>query len=217
MSRTVHLFQMVQPDTDPLSMGLIGFKNGDTLASIRSSLETTCVFSSFQFWDARVSSPVHPKLESIIFVEECEGKVFVFETAEFPSTSQRDSSASVVTGFVTFDATDPNTRSSAPDLTVGSAVVSVSCEMTLAGEVENSAPSITTGGHLKVVSDQTASVQHQVAELQQLLQSKDVTCAKFKTAVEVEWQKVADFYSKILTWLMGLSILLIGQKRRRSP
>ncbi|KAL3701571.1 hypothetical protein R1sor_019593 [Riccia sorocarpa] len=137
MSRTVHLFQMVRLDTDPVSMGLIGFKNGDTLASLRSKLETIGVFSSFQFWDARVSSPVHPKLESIIFVEECEGKVFVFETAEFPSTSQRDSSASVVTGFVTVDATDPNTRSSTPELTVGSTLVSVSCETTLPREVEN--------------------------------------------------------------------------------
>ncbi|KAL3690540.1 hypothetical protein R1sor_016849 [Riccia sorocarpa] len=137
MSRTVQLFQMVRPDTDPVSMGLIGFKNGDTLASLRSKLETTCVFSSFQFWDARVSSPLHPKLESIIFVEKCEGKVFLFETAEFPSTSKRDSSASVVTGFDTVDATDPNTRSSTPELTVGSALVSVSCETTLPGEVEN--------------------------------------------------------------------------------
>ncbi|KAL3689780.1 hypothetical protein R1sor_016089 [Riccia sorocarpa] len=141
MSRTVHLFQMVRPDTDPVSMRLIGFKNEDTLASLRSKLETTSVLSSFQFWDARVSSPVHPKLEfqSIIFVEECEGKdlVFVFETAEFPSTSRGDSSASVITGFVTFDATDPNTRSSAPELIVGSALVSVSCETTLPREVEN--------------------------------------------------------------------------------
>ncbi|KAL3696541.1 hypothetical protein R1sor_010617 [Riccia sorocarpa] len=49
----------------------------------------------------------------------------------------------------------------------------------------------------KVVTDQTASVQREVAELQQLLQSKDVTCAKFKTAVEVEWQKVADLELKL--------------------
>ncbi|KAL3694045.1 hypothetical protein R1sor_007696 [Riccia sorocarpa] len=74
MSRSVHLFQMVRPNTDPVSVGLIGFKDGDTLASLRCKLETTGVFSSFQFWDSRVSSPVHPKLEILIFVEKCEGK-----------------------------------------------------------------------------------------------------------------------------------------------
>ncbi|KAL3699592.1 hypothetical protein R1sor_017614 [Riccia sorocarpa] len=44
----------------------------------------------------------------------------------------------------------------------------------------------------RVVSEKTASVQHQVAELQQLVQSKEATAARSKTAVEVEWQKVAD-------------------------
>ncbi|KAL3695627.1 hypothetical protein R1sor_009703 [Riccia sorocarpa] len=44
----------------------------------------------------------------------------------------------------------------------------------------------------QVVSEKTASFQHQVAELQQLVQSKEATAARFKTAVEVEWQKVAD-------------------------
>ncbi|KAL3699590.1 hypothetical protein R1sor_017612 [Riccia sorocarpa] len=55
----------------------------------------------------------------------------------FDLLSQRDSSASAITGFDTIDATDPNTRSSAPELTVGSALVSMSCETTLPGEVEN--------------------------------------------------------------------------------
>ncbi|KAL3679329.1 hypothetical protein R1sor_022285 [Riccia sorocarpa] len=92
MSRSVHLFQMMKPDQDLLSMGLIGYKDDETLLSLRTKLETTGVFEFFQFWDGRVSSLVHPKLEGIIFVEEFDGRVIVFETTSTGIASQKDSS-----------------------------------------------------------------------------------------------------------------------------
>ncbi|KAL3688611.1 hypothetical protein R1sor_014920 [Riccia sorocarpa] len=64
-------------------MGLIGYKEGETLLSLRNKLESTQYFSSsFQFWDSRLSSPVHIKLEGLIFIENLEGKVVVFETKD---------------------------------------------------------------------------------------------------------------------------------------
>ncbi|KAL3692989.1 hypothetical protein R1sor_006640 [Riccia sorocarpa] len=118
MSRSVHLFQMIRADTELVSMGLIGFKDGDTLAAFRSKLETTGLFSSFQFWDGRVSSAVHPKLESIIFVEEFDGRVIVFEASEFPTSSQKDSSASVIPGSANGDSIDPNTQCSTLEVNI---------------------------------------------------------------------------------------------------
>ncbi|KAL3687717.1 hypothetical protein R1sor_014026 [Riccia sorocarpa] len=129
-----------------VSMGVIGFKDGDTMASLRSKLETIGIFSVFQFWDGRVSSAIHPKLESIILVEELEGRVIVFETAEFPSTSQRDSSASVITGSVNVDGSDPNIRESTLQFTVGSSVVSIPSGNSLAGELELRPPKTLTTG-----------------------------------------------------------------------
>ncbi|KAL2607394.1 hypothetical protein R1flu_025967 [Riccia fluitans] len=62
-------------------MGLIGFKEGDTLLSLRHKLEGIRIFeSALQFWDSRLGSPVHTKLEALIFVEDLEGKVVLFET-----------------------------------------------------------------------------------------------------------------------------------------
>ncbi|KAL2644183.1 hypothetical protein R1flu_011770 [Riccia fluitans] len=54
-----------------ISMGLIGF--GDTLLSLRQKLEDIRTFeSAFQFWDSRLGSPVHMKLEALIFVKDLE-------------------------------------------------------------------------------------------------------------------------------------------------
>ncbi|KAL3683565.1 hypothetical protein R1sor_001587 [Riccia sorocarpa] len=79
----VHLYHMQGPD-QLVSMGLIGFKEGETLLSLRNKLESTQYFSSsFQFWDSRLASPVHIKLEGLIFIEDLEGKVVVFETKDF--------------------------------------------------------------------------------------------------------------------------------------
>ncbi|KAL2614217.1 hypothetical protein R1flu_025909 [Riccia fluitans] len=63
--------------------GLIGFKEGDTLLSLLQKLEGTRIFESeFHFWDSRLGSPVHMKLEALIFVEDLEGKVVLFETKD---------------------------------------------------------------------------------------------------------------------------------------
>ncbi|KAL2630167.1 hypothetical protein R1flu_014853 [Riccia fluitans] len=56
-------------------MGLIGFKEGDTLLSLRQKLEGIRIFeSAFQFWDSRLGGPIHTKLEALIFVEDLEGE-----------------------------------------------------------------------------------------------------------------------------------------------
>ncbi|KAL2644026.1 hypothetical protein R1flu_011613 [Riccia fluitans] len=66
-----------------ISMGLIGFKEGDTLLSLRQKLEDIRIFEFvFQFWDSRLGSPVHMKLEALIFVKDLEGKVVLFETKD---------------------------------------------------------------------------------------------------------------------------------------
>ncbi|KAL3681469.1 hypothetical protein R1sor_024425 [Riccia sorocarpa] len=86
MSRFVHLFQMMKPDSDLVSMDLIGYKDGNTLQSLRKKLETGGVFDSFQFWDGRMSSPVHQKLEGIVLVEEFDEWRFYLEVSRLPST-----------------------------------------------------------------------------------------------------------------------------------
>ncbi|KAL2624488.1 hypothetical protein R1flu_008733 [Riccia fluitans] len=64
-------------------MGLIGFKEGDTLLSLRQKLEGIRIFEfAFQFWDSRLGSLVQTKLEALIFGEDLEGKVVLFETKD---------------------------------------------------------------------------------------------------------------------------------------
>ncbi|KAL2633702.1 hypothetical protein R1flu_005181 [Riccia fluitans] len=60
MSRNIHLYHLWGKDQSMIS-GLIGFKEGDTLL---------------------LGSPVHTKLEALIFVEDLEGKVILFETKD---------------------------------------------------------------------------------------------------------------------------------------
>ncbi|KAL2609054.1 hypothetical protein R1flu_027627 [Riccia fluitans] len=69
-------------------MCLIGFKEGDTLLSLCKKLEGIRIFeSAFQFWDSRLGSPVHTKLEALIFVEDLEGKVVLFETKDLEESN----------------------------------------------------------------------------------------------------------------------------------
>ncbi|KAL2649655.1 hypothetical protein R1flu_017783 [Riccia fluitans] len=83
MSRNIHLYHLRGKEQSMISMGLIGFKEGDTLLSLRQKLEGIRIFeSTFQFWDSRVGSPIHTKLEALIFVEDLEGKVILFETKD---------------------------------------------------------------------------------------------------------------------------------------
>ncbi|KAL2644061.1 hypothetical protein R1flu_011648 [Riccia fluitans] len=83
MSRNIHLYHLRGNEQSMISMGLIGFKEGDTLLSLRQKLEGIRIFeSAFQFWDSRLGSPVHMKLEALIFVEDLEGKVVLFETKD---------------------------------------------------------------------------------------------------------------------------------------
>ncbi|KAL2607929.1 hypothetical protein R1flu_026502 [Riccia fluitans] len=83
MSRNIHLYHLRGNEQSLISMGLIGFKEGDTLLSLRQKLEDIRIFeSAFQFWDSRLGSPVHTKLEALIFVEDLEGKVVLFETKD---------------------------------------------------------------------------------------------------------------------------------------
>ncbi|KAL2631799.1 hypothetical protein R1flu_016485 [Riccia fluitans] len=64
-------------------MGLIGFKEKDTLLSLRQKLEGIRIFEfAFQFWDSRLGSLAHTKLEALIFVKDLEGKVILFETKD---------------------------------------------------------------------------------------------------------------------------------------
>ncbi|KAL2629953.1 hypothetical protein R1flu_014639 [Riccia fluitans] len=80
MSRNIHLYHLRGNEQSMISMGLIGFKEGDTLLSLRQKLEGIKIFeSAFQFWDSRLGSPVHTKLKALIFVEDLEGKVVLFE------------------------------------------------------------------------------------------------------------------------------------------
>ncbi|KAL3695399.1 hypothetical protein R1sor_009475 [Riccia sorocarpa] len=79
----VHIYHMQGAEEQLVSMGLIGYKEGETLLSLRNKLESTQYFSSsFQFWDTRLSSPVLIKLECLIFIEDMDGKVVVFETKD---------------------------------------------------------------------------------------------------------------------------------------
>ncbi|KAL2620838.1 hypothetical protein R1flu_001043 [Riccia fluitans] len=80
MSRNIHLYHLRVKEQSMISLGLIGFKEGDTLLSLRQKLEGIRIFeSAFQFWDSRLGSPIHTKLEALIFVEDLEGKVVLFE------------------------------------------------------------------------------------------------------------------------------------------
>ncbi|KAL2649523.1 hypothetical protein R1flu_017651 [Riccia fluitans] len=83
MSRNIHLYHLWGKEQNMISMGLIGFKEGDTLLSLRQKLEGIRIFEfAFQFWDSRLGSPVHTKLEALIFVKDLEGKVVLFETKD---------------------------------------------------------------------------------------------------------------------------------------
>ncbi|KAL2619906.1 hypothetical protein R1flu_000111 [Riccia fluitans] len=83
MSRNIHLYYMQGKEQSMISMGLIGFKEGVILLSLRQKLEGIRIFeSAFQFWDSRLRSPVHTKLEALIFVEDLEGKVVLFKTKD---------------------------------------------------------------------------------------------------------------------------------------
>ncbi|KAL2652477.1 hypothetical protein R1flu_020605 [Riccia fluitans] len=83
MSRNIHLYHLRGKEQSMISKGLIGFKEGDTLLSLRKKLEDIIIFeSAFQFWDSRLGSPVHTKLEALIFVEDLEDKVVLFETKD---------------------------------------------------------------------------------------------------------------------------------------
>ncbi|KAL2621312.1 hypothetical protein R1flu_001517 [Riccia fluitans] len=83
MSRNIHLYHLRGKEQSMISMGLIGFKEGDTLLSLRQKLENIRIFESvFQFWDSRLGSPIHTKLEALIFVEDLEGKVVLVETKD---------------------------------------------------------------------------------------------------------------------------------------
>ncbi|KAL3689329.1 hypothetical protein R1sor_015638 [Riccia sorocarpa] len=85
----VHLYHMQGKERELISMGLIGYREGETLLALRNKLESTQYFSSsFQFWDSRLSSPVHIKLEGLIFIEDLEGKVIVFETKDLNAIVQ---------------------------------------------------------------------------------------------------------------------------------
>ncbi|KAL2621659.1 hypothetical protein R1flu_001864 [Riccia fluitans] len=81
MSRNIHLYHLLGNEKSMISMGLIGFR--DTLLSLHQKLEDFRIFeSAFQFWDSRLGSSVHTKLEALIFVEDLEGKVVLFETKD---------------------------------------------------------------------------------------------------------------------------------------
>ncbi|KAL2630819.1 hypothetical protein R1flu_015505 [Riccia fluitans] len=83
MSRNIHLYHLRGKEQSMISMDLIGFKEGDTLLSLCQKLEGIRIFkSAFQFWDSRLGSPVHTKLEALIFVKDLEGKVVLFETKD---------------------------------------------------------------------------------------------------------------------------------------
>ncbi|KAL2651961.1 hypothetical protein R1flu_020089 [Riccia fluitans] len=83
MSRNIHLYHLRGKEQSMISMGLIGFKEGNTLLSLRKKLEGIRIFeSTFQFWDSRLGSPVHMKLEALIFVEDLEGQVVLLETKD---------------------------------------------------------------------------------------------------------------------------------------
>ncbi|KAL2629882.1 hypothetical protein R1flu_014568 [Riccia fluitans] len=83
MSRNIHMYHLRGNEQSMISMDLIGFKEGDTLLSLRQKLEGIRIFeSTFQFWDNRLRSLVHTKLEALIFVEDLEGKVVLFETKD---------------------------------------------------------------------------------------------------------------------------------------
>ncbi|KAL2643716.1 hypothetical protein R1flu_011303 [Riccia fluitans] len=88
MSRNIHLYHLQRNEQSMISMGLIGFKEGDTLLSLRQKLEGIRIFEyAFQFWDSRLGSPVHTKLEALIFVEDLEGKVVLFETKDLEESN----------------------------------------------------------------------------------------------------------------------------------
>ncbi|KAL2629653.1 hypothetical protein R1flu_014339 [Riccia fluitans] len=84
----IHLYHMRGKEQSMISMGLIGFKEEDTLLSLCQKLEGIRIFESvFQFWDSRLGSPVHTKLEALIFVEDLEGKVVLFETKDLEESN----------------------------------------------------------------------------------------------------------------------------------
>ncbi|KAL2649411.1 hypothetical protein R1flu_017539 [Riccia fluitans] len=73
MNRNIHLYHLRGNEQSMISMDLIGFKEGDTLLSLHQKLEGIRIFeSAFQFWDSRLGSPIHMKLEALIFVEDLE-------------------------------------------------------------------------------------------------------------------------------------------------
>ncbi|KAL3699009.1 hypothetical protein R1sor_017031 [Riccia sorocarpa] len=80
----VHLYHMQGSERQLVSMRLTGNREGEPLLSLRNKLESTQYFSSsFRFWDSRLSSHVHIKLEGLIFIEDLEGKLVVFETKDY--------------------------------------------------------------------------------------------------------------------------------------
>ncbi|KAL2634951.1 hypothetical protein R1flu_006430 [Riccia fluitans] len=83
MSCNIHMYHMRGKERSMISMGLIGFKEGDTLLSLCKKPEGIRIFRSpFQFWDSRLGSPIYTKLEALIFVEDLEDKVVLFETKD---------------------------------------------------------------------------------------------------------------------------------------
>ncbi|KAL2644371.1 hypothetical protein R1flu_011958 [Riccia fluitans] len=80
MSRNIFLYNVRGKDQSMISTGLIGFKEGGTLLSLCQKLEGVRIFEfAFQFWDSRLGSPIHRKLEALIFVKDLEGKVVLFK------------------------------------------------------------------------------------------------------------------------------------------
>ncbi|KAL2644621.1 hypothetical protein R1flu_012208 [Riccia fluitans] len=83
ISHNIHLYHLRGSEQSMISMDLIAFKEGDTLLSLRQKLEGIRIFeSAFQFWDSRLGSLVHTKLESLILLEDLEGQVVLFETKD---------------------------------------------------------------------------------------------------------------------------------------
>ncbi|KAL2608560.1 hypothetical protein R1flu_027133 [Riccia fluitans] len=88
MSRNIHLYHLRGKEQSMISMGLIGFKEGDTLLSLCQKLEDIRNSeSAFQFWDSRLGSPIHTKLEALICVEDLECKVILFETKDLEESN----------------------------------------------------------------------------------------------------------------------------------
>ncbi|KAL3688550.1 hypothetical protein R1sor_014859 [Riccia sorocarpa] len=80
----------VSPTKQGSQYGFHGFdwlQGGGYPTFVTSELEDIKFLeSAFQFWDSRLESPVHMKLEALIFVEDLEGKIILFETKDFESS-----------------------------------------------------------------------------------------------------------------------------------